>query len=294
MKTKIADQVSSIVAVYDPAAPRAAADALRALWLQFEPKSVGGIKAEQRERQETVGTPVPVLRAIGKEIGKVARKRVDDFCPLARLLWDDYGREGRVVAVIPLGAMELAAPETIIPLLVELCRACVTWEDADHLAMRALEPIVRKKPDEWLSAIEPWLADENKWVRRAGVTVVGRLAMKHAAHTTRCLELTERLLLDKETDVKRAVSFSIRLAARGEIPPVRDFMARHVPPENPAAAWVLCDAVRSMTPKFLPEFGSLLPLYERWAADPMLNARDRRSVESAVKTLRKAQSRSGG
>lgn len=289
MKTEIASQVSSIVATYDPAAPRATADELRALWLQFEPKSVAGIKAEQREQQETVGAPVPLLRSIGQEIGKVARKRVNDFVPLARLLWDDYGREGRVVAVIPLGAMELAAPETILPLLMALCRTCVTWEDADHLAMRALEPIVRKKPQAWLGALESWLADENKWVRRAGVTVIGRLAMKHPAYTARCLELTGRLLLDEETDVKRAVSFAIRLAARGELPPVRDFLARHVPPKQPVATWVLCDAIRSMTPKFLPEFASLLPLYEQWADDPALSARDRRSVQSAIKTLRRAQ-----
>jgi hypothetical protein len=47
------------------------------------------------------------------------------------------------------------------------------------------------------------------------------------------------------------------------------------------------DAIRSMTKKFLPEFVPLLPLYEQWAADPSLVARDRRSVESAVKTLRR-------
>jgi len=38
-----------------------------------------------------------------KELGKAGRKRVDGFVPLARLLWDDYGREGRVVAAILLG-----------------------------------------------------------------------------------------------------------------------------------------------------------------------------------------------
>jgi 3-methyladenine DNA glycosylase AlkD len=274
--TKVAttDQVNAILAAYDPAAPRATADALRGLWLQFEPKSVG-IKAEQREQQETVGIPVPVLKSIGKEIGKAAGKHVDDFIPLARLLWDSYGREGRVAAVTLLGPMELADPETIVPLVRELCRTCVTWEDADQMAMSALEPIVRKKPEQWLPAMEPWLADENKWVRRVGVIVVGRLPIKHPAYATRCLELTERLLLDEEVDVKKAVSFAIRLVARGEVGPVRDFLARHVPPENPAATWVLCDAIRSMTKKFLPEFAPLLPLYEQWAADPALSARDR-------------------
>ena len=213
---------------------------------------------------------------------------MNDFIPLARALWDEYGREGRVAAAIPLGMMELAEPETVIPLLMELCRTCITREDADRLAMDALDPIVRKQPERWLSAIEPWLVHENKWVRRTGVLAIGRLPMKHPTCTARCLELTKGLLLDEEAEVNEAISFAIRLATRGGIAPVRDFLARHVPLENPAATWVLCDAIRSMTKKFLPEFLQLLPLYDDWAADPCLSTRDRRSVESAVKTLRKA------
>lgn len=288
MKEDIRKEVSSILAAYDPAAPEGTASRLRHFWLGFEPKSTAGIKAEQRVQQEKAGTPVPVLRAIGLEIGKPARKRVVDFIPLCRLLWEAYGREGRVVSVHALGKMELAEPERIVPLLLELCPSCLTWEDADQLAMRALEPIVRKDPDTWLPALEPWLADENKWVRRTGITVAGRLPMKHPAYTGQSLEMAERLLFDEETDVKRAVSFAIRLSARGSVDQTRDFLARHVPPDDPAATWVLCDAIRSMTKSVLPELASLLPLYEGWAADLALSAKDRRSVESAVKTLQKA------
>ena len=38
-------------------------------------------KAEQFLGLKTAGTPVPVLKTMGKEIGKVARKRVADFIP---------------------------------------------------------------------------------------------------------------------------------------------------------------------------------------------------------------------
>jgi 3-methyladenine DNA glycosylase AlkD len=283
----IQEEIKPILADYDPSRPQVTADRLRAIWLQAEPKSMAGIKAEQRAQQETVGIPVDTLKAVGKAIGKVARSRVPDFIPLMRLLWDDYGREGRVVAVTPLGLMELADPHTIIPLVMDLCRTCITWEDADQLAMNALEPVVRKDPDTWLDAMAPWLADENKWVRRAGVTVVGRLAMKHAAYTARCVVMAEQLLLDQDVDVKRAVSFAIRICARGEVGPVRDFLARHVPPDNPGATWVLCDIIRSMATALLPEFRPLLPQYEQWAADADLSGVDRRSVDSAVKKLQR-------
>ena len=101
--------------------------------------------------------------------------------------------------------------------------------------------------------------------------------------------MAERLLLDEEEVVRKAVSFAIRLTARGKTGPLGDFLARSVPPGNPVATWVLCDIIRSMTKKFLPEFISVLPAYEEWLNSPLLNARDRRSVGSAVNTLRKAQ-----
>ena len=285
MKEKINQEVNPILADYDPDKPRETAVRLRTLWLSFDPKSIDVIKAEQREQQETAGIPVPVLKQIGAKIAKPASKNVKEYLPLTRLLWDEYGREGRVVTLIPLGKMELAAPNTIVPLLKEMCRSCITWEDADRLAMNGLEPIVRKEPETWLPEVENWLEDDNKWVKRAGVTVMGRLPMKQPTYTKRCLAGAERLLFDEDTDVKKATSFAIRLCTRGEIAPVRDFLAQHVPPSNPAAAWVLCDAIRSMAKQFLPEFTDLLPQYEQWLADPNLSSKDRRSVESAIKKL---------
>jgi len=288
MGIDISKHVSELLADYDPKSPDQTAGHLRDLWLKFEPKSIQGIKAEQRQKQETIGIPIPVLKEISKNIAKVARKRVADFIPLTRLLWERYGREGRVVALPVLGAMELTAPETILSLLRRLCPDCVTWEDCDRLAMDALEPIVRKEPEKWLASLEPWLLDNNKWLRRAGVTVVGRLAMKHPTYTRRGLALTEQLLWDEDMDVKRAVSFAIRVSVRGEIEPVLEFMKKHVPPENPAATWVLCDVIRSMGKAFLPNFTPLLSLYEQWLTDPSINARDSKSIQSAIRILRSA------
>jgi 3-methyladenine DNA glycosylase AlkD len=288
MKDKQVEQLAETLLNYDPEKTRVAADELRNLWLQFDPKSIEVIKASLREQQETIGIPVPILKSIGKEISKKARNQVDDYLPLIQLLWDEYGREGRVVATIPMGVMELTSPEKVVPILREMCRTCLTWEDVDRLAMDALEPIVRKDPEEWLSAPESWLDDESKWVRRAGVIVIGRLPLKRPDYARQCLGLIERLLYDEDQDVKKAVSFAIRLVARGEIGPVHELLTQYVPPENPAATWVLCDVIRSMSKDFLSEFVDLLPLYEDWNASESLTRRERLSIQSAIKTLKKA------
>jgi 3-methyladenine DNA glycosylase AlkD len=284
--SELISQVERILQTYDPAAPQAAAEQLRELWLQFDPKSIVVIKAYLREKQETIGIPVPVLKSIGKQIGKLARQNVDDFIPLVQVLWSDYGREGRVVALIPLGNMELVNPERIVPLLKDLCATCLTWEDADRLAMDALEPVVRQHPEDWLPTLSPWLEDENKWVRRAAVIVVGRLPMRSPQYAGQYLKMIECVLYDQDTDIKKAVSFAVRLVAKGDVASVGDFLEQHIPPTDPTATWVLCDIIRSMAKKLLPEFQDVLLLYKDWLDDPSLSGKDKRSLESAIKTLR--------
>jgi 3-methyladenine DNA glycosylase AlkD len=279
------DETRHILKTYNPQRVGDTAAALEELWSQVPIKEGGAalVKEEIRAEMKALGVPVPALGEIGKEMGKVARKRVDDFLPLARLLWDEYGREGRLVASTLLGPMELAAPDRVMPAIEELARTCLTWEDCDQLAMRALEPIVRKHPEEYLATMERWVEDGNKWVRRAGITVIARLPMKRPEYTGRCLHMVEPALGDEDVDVRRAVSFAVRMGARGDPEAVADFIEGQAYRTDAASIWVLCDAMRSMTKKFLPHFKRLLPMYESWLG--RVDAKSQRSVASAIKVL---------
>jgi 3-methyladenine DNA glycosylase AlkD len=286
MVADLKEETRRILETYDPQRAADTAKALEDLWSQVPIKEGGAalVKAEIRVKYQALGVPVPALGEIGKEIGKVARKRVEEHLPLARLLWDQYGREGRLVASTLLGPMELAVPQRVMPVIEELARSCTTWEDCDQLAMRALEPVVRKDPDEYLTTMVSWVGDPNKWVRRAGITVIARLPMKHPELTETCLSMVEPALDDEDLDVRRAVSFAIRMGARGEPDAVVTFIERQAHRTDPASIWVLCDAMRSMTKKLLPHFESLLPIYENWQSS--VDAKSQRSVASAIKTLR--------
>jgi 3-methyladenine DNA glycosylase AlkD len=275
---------------YRPGAADAVADRLQGIWVRAAPPEEAQLARDwgiDAPNYPAVGTPVPILRAIGKEIGKRARKDVDGYLPLARLLWDEYGREGRVVAAVALGPMELVEPEKVVPILYDLARECVFWEDCDQLAMKALEPILRKDPEGWLEHLGGWVKDENKWVRRAALTAIGRLPMERPAYTARCVELLAPALGDPDRDVKRALSFALRVCARGEIEPVKQFIREQRGVTDADSLWVLCDTIRSMTKRYLPELVDLLPLYREWlqTAEP----KARRSVEGAIRLLERAQ-----
>lgn len=288
-----AKSVSSILSSYDALSPRDTAARLRDVWLKADKASTAAIPQEQRELQEISVIGVPTLKEIGDEVAKGAGKKVDEFLPLARTLWDEFGHEGRVVAAIVLGSLGPAEPAKILPILREMARTCASWEDADRLAMDAVEQIVRLKPQTWIGSLEPWLVDENKWVRRVGVTVIGRLPMKFPEVTRRTLDLAERLLKDDDADVRRAVSFAIRMSAKGEVAAVVGFLARHVPPTAPSGNWILCDVISSMSKQSLPSFAGMLTRYERWAKDTKLSEQDKSSVDSAVEVLRGAARKRG-
>ena len=273
------------LAGFDPGDPAAIARSLRAIWLQAVRPAAPGMDRNWgiTDPNFAVGAPVPVLVAIGHEIGRAARKHVSDFVPLAQLLWDEYGREGRIVAAVALGPMELADPQQVVPVLYRLAQTCVFWEDCDQLAIKAADPVLRRDPAAWLDYFGSWVTDDNKWVRRAGLTAVGRLPMKHAAYAARCVELLAPALGDPDTDVKRALSFGLRLTARGHVAPLKAFVVARQRVTDAHSLWVLSDVIRSMTPELLPQFADLLPVYQAWleTADPHA----RRSLEGAIRVL---------
>jgi 3-methyladenine DNA glycosylase AlkD len=280
------------LAGHDVSEPASMADALRLVWLRAVPPDEPGQKTARDwgiddPDYEALGVPVPVLAAIGKEVGKVARGRLAEFLPLARLLWDEYGREGRLVSVVSLGPMEMADPETVVPVLYEMAQTCVFWEDCDQLAMKALEPILRKDPANWLQRMGEWVSDDNKWVVRAGVTAIGRLPMKEPAYSAQCVELVAPLLGNPDTDVKRALSFALRVCARGDVEPVKTFIVAQRDVTDADSLWVLCDVIRSLWKALLPQFADLLPVYRNWLTTGEPKAR--RSVQGAIRLLEGAQ-----
>jgi hypothetical protein len=271
---------------YQPGAAGTVADLLQDLWVRAAPPPEAQAGRDWGIGEldfPAVGTPIPVLRAMGKEIGKRARQDVEAFLPLIRLLWAEYGREGRVVAAVALGPMELAAPERVVPIIQDLARTCVFWEDCDQLAMKALEPILRRDPAGWLERLGDWVEDEDKWVRRAALTAIGRLPMVAPEHTARCVDLLAPALGDPDRDVKRALSFALRVTARGDVEPLKQFLRDQQEVTDADSLWVLSDVMRSMTRQFLPQFVDLLPLYQRML--DTAESKARRSVEAAVRTL---------
>lgn len=287
MENRINEIVIDIIEGYDTNSPGDTARSLEDFWSLFNPVDMHSISKIQQEEQKTLGTPVPVLKEIGKQLIKTAKQNPPQYLPLADLLWGEFGREGRVVAAMLFGSIMLDNPEGVFPNLMAHCRTCVTWEDADRIAMDGLEPVIRDDPEHWLSEIQDWMDDSSFWVRRAAFTVIGRLPMKHPGLASQCLMMLEPRLGEREEEAYKALSFAIRVIARSDPDLVVEFLRRNVPPDNPAATWVLCDVIRNMGKAILPDFYPLWDQYQQWSLESGLHPKDRRSVESALSILEK-------
>lgn len=93
-------------------------------------------------------------------------------------------------------------------------------------------------------------------------------------------------ILKADVDVRRAVSFAIRVRAKADPQLVCEYLKRHVPSSDHSAVWVLCDVTRSMDRRIVGEFADLQPAYVEWREAPGMTGRDLSSIDGATRALR--------
>ena len=285
-KEQIIEKLQILIKDYTPDCVQKSADDIENLWLKSDNKrETRLVKAELQEKLHIAGVNLDILKAMGKTIGKQAKGNEADILPLARELWDNHQREGRIVSAYLLGAIVIALPEAVFALSFALAKSTVSWEDADNMIM-SIEPAVRKNPDVYFPWLDKWFVDPCKWVRRIAITITGRLAMKHKDYTGTCLEKILINIEDEDPDVRRATSFAIRLSTRGDLKEVITFLKKNAGGAGYGKIWVYADVIRSMTKKFLPDCKKLLPVYKGWQSG-LTEAKAIRSLDAAIKLLEK-------
>ncbi|MDH5399873.1 MAG: DNA alkylation repair protein [Cyclobacteriaceae bacterium] len=276
------DQTLQILALHDKVDKQASA--LQSLWEGGERKSTEYVKKEDRDKIKNLGVAVDILKTMGQVAGKKGKSDTVKYIRLAELLWEGYGREGRVVASHILGQLNDMAPEMVLSVCRSLVATSVSWEECDNLTY-GVEPIIRKYPAENLEKLNDWLTDDSKWVKRVALNVLARLPMKQADYTTRCMEMASLCFEYDDHDVRRTCSFVLRMAARGNIAEVPQFLERNIGGQNKTKVWIFSDTIKSMTKSFLPEFKPLLPLYEKWK-ESLTDKMAIKSIDSAIKLLK--------
>ncbi len=176
------------------------------------------------------GVPMPVIRALGKRVGKSHT--------LGRDLWNSGIHEARHLATL-VGQMDRWA------------RDFNSWDVCDQ----ACHNLFRYTPYAWEKAAE-WARAKPEFVKRAGFSLMAGLAVKDKAATDAQFEALFPLIAEAATDdrnmVKKAVNWALRQIGkrnprlrRKAIAAAREIHKQGTRP----ARWIASDALRELLKK---------------------------------------------
>jgi 3-methyladenine DNA glycosylase AlkD len=118
----------------------------------------------------TMGVRVPLLKAIGRPLAKLAKSEPELGMELARLLWRKNTREHKLLAAILLEALTAKSPKLTQELLFAWLPDLTDWEIVDCLAS-CLEGVLCADPKQALGWGREWLRSEQTWIRRLGMVI---------------------------------------------------------------------------------------------------------------------------
>ena len=211
-------------------------EVLAKLHASADAASVVGMARFGIDPEKALGIRVPVLRKLGKEIG-----RDHD---LALRLWSKGLRETRILASI------VADPTRITSQLMDTWAAQFRdWELCDQCCMN----LFRHTPYGHAKVVE-WSSREEEFVKRAGFSLIATLAVGDKKASDEVFEayllIIEREAGDGRNGVKKAVNWALRQI--GKRNPALNARAiacaeRIKQQDAKSARWVASDALRELT-----------------------------------------------
>jgi 3-methyladenine DNA glycosylase AlkD len=199
------------------------------------PKNVAGMARYGISTRDTLGVPIPVLRALARDLSP-------DH-PLALGLWRSGIHEARILATM------IEDPRLVTATQIERWLADLdSWDVCDQLCANLLEdaPLARRR-------MTVWARRKPEFIRRAGFVLMARIAVsdKRAADGIflNYLEFIQRHGADGRNMVRKAVNWAIRQIGKRNVPLNRAAIRTaqvFVSSPDPSVRWIGTDAMREL------------------------------------------------
>lgn len=189
---------------------------------------------------ESFGTPVPVLRAMAKEVARHGRERPDQVRSVIETLWRNGTREERLIAAFTAGLLAGADRQWVEELVLGFVDEVSNWEVCDQLAYTGLGPATVANPAKALTKVAEWLVSPNKWIRRFGVASLVPLAHdREYKDTAAVLQAIRPVMTDPDPDVKKAVGWLLRDLTPKDGDAVGGFLAEWAGTPDRNTGWIV-------------------------------------------------------
>jgi len=206
------------------------------LWKSANLDNVNGMARFGIATYNTLGVPMPALRAMATEIGRDHMR--------ARTLWESGIHEARILAGL------IDDPRQVSPAQMEAWVAAFdSWDVCDQVCSNLFDktPHAREKAVEWAGRNE-------EFVKRAGFVLMAELAVHDKKATDeRFVQFLPEIVLgavDDRNFVKKAVNWALRQIGKRNLSMNTRAIetARTIQQiDTPSARWIAADALRELT-----------------------------------------------
>lgn len=202
---------------------------------QKNPKNIAGMARFGISAKNTLGVPMPILRKMGKQIGKNQR--------LAEELWESEIHEARILATI------IAQPEKMGWKLAEKwVRDFESWDTCDQACMNLFR-YMKGAPQKAIA----WTRSKEEFVRRAGFALMAALAFAKNPMADndfkKFFPAIKKYSIDERNFVRKAVNWALRQIGKRNLAlneAALELSYEILKIDSKSAKWIAKDAIREL------------------------------------------------
>lgn len=203
------------------------------------------------------GVPKPMLWVIAAEINKYIQKNPQKAKIMLHSLWDEESYEARQIAGKSLEKFGPKHPEICLDFISYALPGLNNWSLCDSLGIYAVEPLLFLDPQIVLPLSESCVKSNNIWIRRFGVVILR--GYRKIKITPEVFALIDRVMEDEEKDVKKAVSWVLRMITPNNSDEVANYLVKWAKKNpNKDTKWIIKDGMKKLPKEKQAEILTLL------------------------------------
>ncbi len=225
-----------IDACYDPPVARTspetvAREALKLLRARADPRRAQGVQAYFKESVRAIGVTAPQVREIAARLHRQVKAEwtVADAIRLCDLMLPRAELEAKGVAILVLHRYRKTYPRALFDKAHAWLAAnhLDNWASVDALCPEVIGALLGAHPA-LLRRIESWTRSENRWVRRASIVSLLKLA-RRPEHEDAVYAMARRHFGSDDDLVQKAAGWLLREAGKQDMRTLEAFLRAHGP-----------------------------------------------------------------
>lgn len=223
-------------------------------------KSILSLIPKELEKEKTDKlkfTKTSVLNSIGKELGKLLFNEEWKFERLMEL-WKRGRRDEKLITISALEVISKKDYENSKQFVLEILNDISDWEICDQLALRVIINLALQNKKETFSMMNEWIKADNKWIKRLAVATIPPYIRAKNTESKNCLEFLDKVMKEKDKDVKKAVGWALREIAKKDSKAVFKFLQKWSKTGDGNTKWIIKEGMKKLTKEEQEELKSLI------------------------------------